>query len=316
MRIVIIAFIGLLFIASCTVESAEDSNPYRTWDESDSFEVADSDKLIDPTSIAGLHKNIFKPTCANSGCHDGSFEPDFRTIESSYYSMVNVPIVKNKVDGSFEFRVVPGNSAMSMLRLRMEEDLNGNSGIMPLVTEPNSDYPGKKEEYIDNIKTWIDNGAKDQFGNTPEQINFPPQLQGMIGFTNGGGTQVFRAGFYNPIEVPIGAGGVDLWIAYSDDKTPVSNFGVNDVLYTIDPYGWDSAKTAKMQIQGTPKTEKGFYKTEVDYYHKVHIPFTGYKAEDVLWIRTFVSDNQQDTTEIPNDNSIFNARKYFTVKIK
>ena len=33
----------------------------------------------DPTSIAGLHQLIFAPTCANSGCHDGTFEPDFRT---------------------------------------------------------------------------------------------------------------------------------------------------------------------------------------------------------------------------------------------
>ncbi len=31
----------------------------------------------DPSTIQGLHKNIFSKKCALSGCHDGTFEPDF-----------------------------------------------------------------------------------------------------------------------------------------------------------------------------------------------------------------------------------------------
>jgi hypothetical protein len=27
-------------------------------------------------------------TCANSGCHDGTFEPDFRTLEGSYNTLL------------------------------------------------------------------------------------------------------------------------------------------------------------------------------------------------------------------------------------
>ena len=35
------------------------------------------------------------PTCANSGCHDGTFEPDFRTVGSSWNTLVNHPVIAN-----------------------------------------------------------------------------------------------------------------------------------------------------------------------------------------------------------------------------
>lgn len=120
---------------------------------------------LDPVSIAGIHQNIFKPTCANSGCHDGTFEPDFRTVESSYNTLVNHPVIKNDAQGSFSFRVVPGDVTASQLINRMTVDIDGNSGVMPLALEPDSDYPDRREEYIQNVKDWVAGGAKDIFGN-------------------------------------------------------------------------------------------------------------------------------------------------------
>lgn len=114
---------------------------------------------LEPTSLAGLHQNIFKPTCANSGCHDGTFEPDFRTIEGTYNTLVNHPIIKNDPGNTFTFRVVPGNVEASQLVARVTYDIDGNSGIMPLAIDPDSDYAAKKEEYIQNIKDWISAGA-------------------------------------------------------------------------------------------------------------------------------------------------------------
>ena len=72
----------------------------------------DTNKLdtnnYDPYSIFSIHKDVLKPTCANSGCHDGNFEPDFRTVESSYFGLINVTPIKSNVSGGFPFRVVPG----------------------------------------------------------------------------------------------------------------------------------------------------------------------------------------------------------------
>ena len=115
---------------------------------------------LDPKSLPGLHQNIFKPTCANSGCHDGTFEPDFRTLESTYNTLVNHPVIKNDPANSFTFRVVPSNVDASQLVARVTYDIDDNSGIMPLSLEPDSDYNEKREEYIQNIKDWITAGAQ------------------------------------------------------------------------------------------------------------------------------------------------------------
>lgn len=156
-----IVLLGGLLIAC----SEEDSfvNPYDLIEEENPQDTTQID--LDPTSLAGLHANIFGKTCANSGCHDGTFEPDFRTIQSTYGTLVNHPIIKNDPQGSFSMRVVPGDVAASVLIARLEYDIDGNSGVMPLVIDPGSDWLEKKEEYIQNIKDWIAAGAKDALGN-------------------------------------------------------------------------------------------------------------------------------------------------------
>jgi len=160
-------YTGLLLAIALFVGCGEDDdtfiNPYDQIDEE--IQQDSTDTELDPTSLAGLHANIFIKTCANSGCHDGTFEPDFRTVESSYNTLVNHPIIKNDPQNSFEVRVLPGDAAASQLVTRLEKDIDDNSGIMPLIIEPDSDWPEKREEYIQNIKDWIAAGAKDALGN-------------------------------------------------------------------------------------------------------------------------------------------------------
>jgi len=70
-----------IFVLSCTKSTGVVDNPYDKI-------VRNVDTVVttepDPASLEGIHKNIFVKTCANSGCHDGTFEPDFRTAESSF----------------------------------------------------------------------------------------------------------------------------------------------------------------------------------------------------------------------------------------
>ena len=42
-------------------------------------------------NFAWLHQQAFAPTCANSGCHDGTFEPDFRTVGASWNTRSTTP---------------------------------------------------------------------------------------------------------------------------------------------------------------------------------------------------------------------------------
>jgi len=153
---------GLVTMQSCT--KVDPANPYDALGDPPDD---DDNPLpnLDPNTIQGLHQNIFSPTCANSGCHDGSFEPDFRTVESSYNTLVNHTVVKNDSLSPYAARVVPGDPDGSMLIRRLTADLPNSSGIMPLIVDPGSDWIPNKVAYIANIRTWITNGAKDMFGN-------------------------------------------------------------------------------------------------------------------------------------------------------
>lgn len=160
-KILLLNLVFVFILVACQKE--EPQNPFDTI--SNPTDETEQEEILDPTSIAGLHQNIFLPTCANSGCHDGTFEPDFRTIESSYNTLVNHPVIKNDAAETYTYRVVKGNVAASQLVARVTFDIDGNSGVMPLVIESNSDYETKREEYIQNIEDWIADGAKDVFGN-------------------------------------------------------------------------------------------------------------------------------------------------------
>ncbi len=120
----------------------------------------DSTAVLTYAGLPGLQDKVFRPTCANSGCHDGTFEPDFRTLGSTYATLVNQSVIKNDAAGSYRFRVVPGDTAASQLLVRLQRDIDGNSGIMPLVVEPSSDYPQRRATYIAWVRRWIQEGAK------------------------------------------------------------------------------------------------------------------------------------------------------------
>lgn len=169
--------LGLVVVLAACKKSSSPANPF---DDPKNQPPAsnNNDTLLPLDNFAGLHQRIFKPTCSNSGCHDGTFEPDFRTIESSYATMVNQPIIKNNPSGTFQLRVVPGNANASVLHERVVRDIDGISGIMPLSVDPNSDWPAKKTEYIAAIVTWINAGARDMFGNPPTNGPANPRISG------------------------------------------------------------------------------------------------------------------------------------------
>jgi len=145
----------LVFAIACKKEGSAIDNPYGKPIKINRDTTTSRDSSADATSIQGLHRDLFAPTCANSGCHDGTFEPDFRTVESSFASLVNVKPIKNDQAGTFNARVLPGNADASILIYRMTVDLGGNSGIMPLALEPGSNYPAVKDKLLDNLKQWI-----------------------------------------------------------------------------------------------------------------------------------------------------------------
>lgn len=299
---------------SCNSTDPDVTNPYDNQTVGQEHEkVGGNGTELDPTSIQGLHANIFKPTCANSGCHDGNFEPDFRTIESSYNTMVSQPIIKQDEMNPLTARVTPGNASTSMLVRRLKIDLNDNSGIMPLLTEPGSDWPTKKDEYIQNVETWINNGALNQNGQVPTASNFPVQLRGIVAKVNG--NLVSRSGSYKSLNIPSGASSVEIWVAFEDDGLSPDQLTNTKVDMSIMANDFDSTNMTNLTYSSAPVVAKGYFGDDESFYHKATLSLAGWQSGDVIWIRTHVSDGV-NSSEAPNDNSLFRAKEYATLKLQ
>lgn len=307
-----IFFLLVLLMVLLTACEKDPPNPFKDFKP----DIPDSTALYkpDPKSFAGLHAYIFKPTCANSGCHDGTFEPDFRTISSAYNTIVYHPVIKNDSQNSFQYRVEPGNSAKSVLFHRLTKDIDGQSGIMPLVVDPGSDWNSKKEEYIANIKAWIDNGARDIFGNLPGLANKVPQMQGVLGKTadwldrNDSGQGALRVKETETSLV--------LYFAFSDDKTTPDKLSNAKIKFSKNPDDFNNATAFPLEFTATPLTYTGYYGNPVEYYHKFSLNPADYaKTGETVYFRVYVTDSDGVETEIPTNEGAYYIKNYFSFKI-
>ncbi len=158
-----------MFLSACTKEET----PQNPFDGVNYNGGQAEDSVPDPCSITGLHKNIFFPKCAVPGCHDGTFEPDFRTVQSTFSTLVYMGVNKFTVDSVafFNYRVIPGDINGSFL---MERLLTSTSDYMPSngVRLPTSD--------LNNIRQWIADSCPDVNGLIPHKPNLPPNIIGYI----------------------------------------------------------------------------------------------------------------------------------------
>ena len=177
-RIYILTIVSLLVAVSCKKEVVrnEPDLPFNPFDTLTFSEEVLETIEIDSSSFLGLHTYILKPTCAVPGCHDGNFEPDFRTIQSSYNTLLYAPVVKNDLAGTFTYRVVPGDTALSWLHERITTD-DEILGRMPL-------YDTLYQHELAKITQWILDGAPDVMGISPILPNYQPVTYGFLAYEN------------------------------------------------------------------------------------------------------------------------------------
>lgn len=298
----------LLFLSSCDDDIKLKDNPLTQEDQKETDIDTNS---YDAYGVFGLHKDLFKPTCANSGCHDGNFEPDFRTVESSYYSLINSPVIKADANGGFDLRVKPHDADNSMLIRRLKVDLNGNSGIMPLGLETNSDYPDRKAEFINRLETWINNGAEDMYGNTPSNGNFPPICEGVTVMQNG--VKSPRIGIYEPVNVDASKS-VSMYFSFFDKETPQNIEALSFQMSTA-PDSFVNQVEQPITTLSSSITDKGLFGAATTYKFKSDLSLDTAKSLDVYWLRVKVTDGI-DTIYIPSEQSMFSLKKYFAIRIQ
>ncbi len=314
-RILYISLIGLILFACKKDEDNSGKNPFNDpslqppEDTSTVFE-------LDSSSFQFLYYNVFKPTCSNSGCHDGNFQPDFRTIYSSYNTLVNHAVLQNDDQQSFTYRVVPYNVEKSLLNERLTVFMPNTSGIMPLSLEPESTWEEDKEMYIGLIADWIARGAPDTYGNIPGEDNLEPQVVGMMAFNSGNtSNELPREGpGQSPILIPKGLP-VDVWFAFSDDQTDVKDFKLTRLNSSYDLYDFSSAEDYSFNTSSTLQGVD-FWNEPVTYTHKATIQFPNDTSGTFVYLRTMLRDDtQEDTTFIPNPGTSDIMRAKFTLKV-
>ena len=159
----------ICIIFSCKKDDVPE-NPYDSIDRSvKTTQPVDPD----PNSIVGLHKNIFSPKCANPGCHDGTFEPDYRTVQSTFSTLVYQRVNKVTLDSVklFSERVLPNDVSDSWLIERLTTQ---TSEYMP------SNGVRLSSAEIDHVKNWINAGCPDYNGVLPVKPNLQPNIIGYV----------------------------------------------------------------------------------------------------------------------------------------
>lgn len=234
---ILFALLGLIW-TGCNRGGDEPINPYDGVDYGD--DPVDP-YVPDPTTIVGIYENVLQVYCDNPGCHDGTFEPDFRSIQSSWSTLVYHDINKNTADSAFNFRVIPGDPDGSMLMRRITQ---GDAALQQM---PATGQVVPANE-VENIRTWINNGALDMFGNAGSLPNNEPQILGYVAYDQSY-TQRYDETenrvdslLTNPFQVSTGTS-MNVVFLLEDDSTALQNLSVNQLKLSLDINDFSGANT-------------------------------------------------------------------------
>lgn len=300
-------------LVACFVACKKEENPF---DQLVHTSVNPPSEALPEGNFAWLHQRIFRPICANSGCHDGTFEPEFRSLGSAYNSLVFAPVIANTPGNDFTYRVVPGDVQMSFLHERLTQFVPNTSGTMPLETD-GPDWPENEALYIDAITTWIQSGALDMFGHAPDLGNLEPQVTGFLAFPVGATTGAYPRGDdpgVQPILVPAGA--VDLCFTFADDSTAAQALLHNTLKLATSVLGFPAVPEQSLTVSAGFQAPD-FSGTNVPFTHRASVDLSAYPTGTQLFVRVYVDDGDHDeATEVPNDGTGAPMIDYFTLQVQ
>ncbi len=293
------AVIVIVMIQQGCKKKEEDVLPANPFSGVD-YGTLPADTAADPNSLAGLHKNIFQTRCAIPGCHDGNFEPDFRTPQSTYATLVYHPIIKNNAGEIFDYRVVPYKPLNSVLYERITNCCFVNQDDrMP---QDNIGVPLGDSDIL-AIKTWIENGAKDISGNVAEYPNLPPNISPFYAVVDAATYQTNYAEetnridsvSYNSFYLPDSTNVIFAFII-SDDSTAYQQLQVNQLKLSFDPDDFNTATTLTAQyVHVPPPNATDFFGITINTASLPH--------GQIVYMRYFVNDGDNpNTMQFPTDN--------------
>ncbi|NOT36698.1 MAG: hypothetical protein HOP11_04920 [Saprospiraceae bacterium] len=262
----------------------------------------------DSASIAGLYTYIFKPTCANAGCHDGTFDPDFRTLESSYNTLVYREAIKQ--DGKYFVRVKPYSPDESVILARLNNIVTPQ---MPVQIEPDSDWGKNKSKYIQLIETWIRNGAVSIDGSIPKDGLPMTQLHGCYAIYKDTGI-IKRIPFNGPLLLNDSIDTIDLYLAFKHNGQDPLSFSVNEIRFSQYAHIYDSTQMImNLELVQPPLREIGLYGDSVNYSHKIRLSTKNiFVNQRQVFFKALVKDQLHPVSDLPSERAIYSMKKYMS----
>lgn len=256
----------------------------------------------DLSSIQSIHNDILISKCNNPGCHDGTFEPDFRSVQSSYSTLVYKGLNKNTLDSQsfFKYRVVPFDTSNSFLHERL---CTRTSDYMP----SNGQRLSRAE--INRINQWIMKGAPNIDGNILSEPDNLPVIQYYLALDDKNiridSIRLNKTGS-SPFIVKANQK-LKFWFVIKDDNASIEKLSVN-----------------QLKISGTKDDFSNAF-----IYQASLINYNGYKVYEAVvntsanintqyWFRYYVSDDKHSGsfTEFPDNSSPQYFKDYYSFIIK
>ena len=299
----------LLLLVGCKKDKSLPPNPYDTIQRDDTTAYGIP---VDSLNITYVHQKVLLGRCALPGCHDGNFEPDFRSVQSSYSTLVYAPITKNNTAGTFKYRVIPRDTTYSVLYERITNCcFVNNNDRMP---QDNIGVP-LPDSSIHLIADWIMHGARDMFGNSPPYPNNEPTIQYYVAFDTISLIPPFALPsvyyssnrldsiYYNPFIVPVGKSVFYALVKVADDSTAEGQMQYNKLKISTNADNFTSAQ----QYTGTYVSAGG------QSGWIITIPTASLPANDTLFMRYYVNDGDHSlNTEFPRTELPFAYKTYWS----
>ena len=306
----VIACISLLVIHSC--KKQDDTVPHNPYDDIHRDDTTSYGIPLDSLTITYVHKKVLSTRCALPGCHDGHFEPDFRTPQSSFSNLVYATIVKNNANNTFKYRVIPFDTNNSVLYERITNCCFVNQDDrMP---QDNIGVP-LPDSSINMIASWIMHGARDMFGQVARLPNSEPTIQYYTAFDTISLTFPFALPtrlydtsrldglYYNPFVVPVNKGVFYMAVKIVDDSTAEGSLQMNKLKISTEADNFSSA----WQYTGTYVNFSGFS------VWLLTIPTNNLPANDTLYMRYYVNDGAHaNNTEFPRTELLFPYKTFWS----